>query len=124
LRVLIFPLGQCRKPPSDALGHEVARLLSTQGDARDRLTAGCYIPRDEKEAVGALEAALTSTLQCEPLQAELVLARKAGKLKALDELGQIAEAKELGLITAGQTAQLERDYALRRKVIMVDDFAP
>jgi acyl-CoA dehydrogenase len=71
-----------------------------------------------------LEAALTSTLQCEPLQAKLALSRIAGKLKVLDEVGQIAEAKELGLITNEQALQLERDYALRRKVIMVDDFAP
>jgi acyl-CoA dehydrogenase len=124
MRVLIFPLGQCRKPPSDELGHEVATLLSTQGEARDRLTAGSYIPSDENQAVGALEAALTSTLQCEPLQVELAKARKAGKIKALDEIGQLAEAKELGLINAEQEAQLKRDYALRRKVIMVDDFAP
>ncbi|KAF0204543.1 MAG: hypothetical protein FD173_1585 [Gallionellaceae bacterium] len=123
LRVLIFPLGQCRKPPSDELGHEVAAMLGKQGDARDRLTAGIYIPREEKEAVGALEASLISTLLCEPMQAELAQARKAGKLKALDEQGQIAEARGLGLINAEQAAQLERDYALRRKVIMVDDFA-
>jgi acyl-CoA dehydrogenase len=88
------------------------------------LTSGIYISRDEKDAVGALEAALSSTLLCEPLQAELAKARKAGKLKALDEPGQIAEARALGLIDAGQASQLERDYALRRKVIMVDDFAP
>ncbi len=124
LRALIFPLGQCRKPPSDALGHDVAAILGKQGKARDRLTAGAYIPSDENDAVGALEAALTSTLLCEPLQAELVQARKTGKLKALDEVGQIVEAKAIGLITAEQTEQLQRDYALRRKVIMVDDFAP
>ena len=51
-------------------------------------------------------------------------ARKAGKIKAHEELKQIAEARELGLIDAEQALQLERDYALRRKVIMVDDFAP
>jgi acyl-CoA dehydrogenase len=124
LRALIFPTGQCRKPPSDQVGHEIATLLSTQGSARDRLTTGIYIPSDENEAVGALEAALSSTLLCEPLQAELVQARKAGKLKSLDEAGQIAEAKAIGLITAEQVEQLQRDYALRRKVIMVDDFAP
>jgi acyl-CoA dehydrogenase len=124
LRALIFPLGQCRKPPSDALGHQVAVALAKQGGARDRLTAGMYLPQDENDAVGALEAALSSTLACEPLQAELAQARKAGKLKAMNELGQIAEARALDLITAEQAAQLERDYALRRKVIMVDDFAP
>jgi acyl-CoA dehydrogenase len=122
LRVAIFPLGQCRKPPSDQLGHQVASLLLKPGAARDRLTAGMYIPKDEKEAVGALEAALASTLACEPLQAGLEKARKEGKLKMHDELRQIAEARGLGLIDAEQALQLQRDYALRRKVIMVDDF--
>jgi acyl-CoA dehydrogenase len=124
LRVLIFPLGQNRKPPSDDLGHEVASILSKQGAARNRLTAGTYIPKNDNDAVGALEAALTSTLLCEPLQAELVQARKAGKLKSMDEPGQIAEAKLINLITEDQAVQLQRDYVLRRKVIMVDDFAP
>jgi len=124
LRAMIFPLGQCRKPPSDQIGHQIAALLLKPGAVRDRLTAGMYISCDESDAVGALEAALASTLACEPLQAELEKARKAGKLKAYEELKQIAEARELGIIDAEQALQLERDYALRRKVIMVDDFAP
>ena len=37
---------------------------------------------------------------------------------------RIAEARDKGIIDAKQVLQLERDYALRRKVIMVDDFAP
>jgi acyl-CoA dehydrogenase len=37
---------------------------------------------------------------------------------------RIAEARDQDLISPEQTLQLERDYALRRKVIMVDDFAP
>jgi len=124
MRVLIFPLGQCRRPPSDQLGHQVSTLLMKPGAARDRLTAGMYLPTDEADAIGALEASLTSTLLCEPLQAELEKARKGGKLKSLDELQLAAEARDKGLITPEQTLQLERDYALRRKVIMVDDFAP
>ena len=82
-----------------------------------------FISKDEKDAVGALESALASTLACEPLQAGLEKARKEGKLKMHDELQQIAEARELGIIDAEQALQLQRDYALRRKVIMVDDFA-
>jgi acyl-CoA dehydrogenase len=37
---------------------------------------------------------------------------------------RISEARDAGLITADEALLLERDYALRRKVIMVDDFAP
>jgi acyl-CoA dehydrogenase len=124
ISALVFPLGKNFSPPSDHLGHKVAALLMQPGAARDRLTSGIYIPEDEQDAVGALEAALASTLACEPLQATLQQARKEGKLKALDELLRIAEARDQGSISAEQALQLERDYALRRKVIMVDDFAP
>ncbi|MDO8465407.1 MAG: acyl-CoA dehydrogenase [Gallionella sp.] len=124
LGTLIFPLGLRLSPPSDHLGHEIAALLMQPGEARDRLTAGMYLPDDEQDAVGALEAALASTLACEPLQAELEKAHKAGVLKALEELPRIMEALDQGIITAEQMLQLQRDYALRRKVIMVDDFAP
>ncbi|HLP97383.1 MAG TPA: acyl-CoA dehydrogenase [Sideroxyarcus sp.] len=124
LRAMIFPLGQCRRPPDDHIGHQVAALLLKPGAVRDRLTDGMFIPSSEKEAVGALEASLASTLVCEPLQAELEKARKEGKLKAREEPLLIAEAREAGIIDAVQAKQLERDYALRRKVIMVDDFAP
>ncbi len=123
LRAMIFPLGQHRKPPTDHVGHQIASLLLKPGAARDRLTAGMFISKDEKDAIGALEAAFASTLACEPLQAEIGKARREGKLKAHDELQQIAEARELGIIDAEQALQLQRDYALRRKVIMVDDFA-
>src|SRR5450759_1848839 len=124
LRVLVFPLGRCLSPPSDHIGHQIATLLMQPGAERDRLTAGIYIPDDEQDAVGALEAALASTLTCEPLQIKLQEARKAGKLNDLEELLRIAEARDQGFISAEQALQLERDYALRRKVIMVDDFAP
>jgi acyl-CoA dehydrogenase len=123
LSALIFPLGKRLLPPTDKLGHQVATLLMQPGAVRDRLTAGIYVPDDEQQAVGALESALASTLACEPLQERLHAARKAGKLTGLDELARIAEARDAGLITAEQALQLERDYALRRKVIMVDDFS-
>ncbi|MFA5372198.1 MAG: acyl-CoA dehydrogenase, partial [Sideroxydans sp.] len=122
LRVIIFPLGQWCKPPSDGLGHRVAALMLQPGEARDRLTEGIFIKQDEEDAVGALEAALASTLLVEPLQAKLVQDAESGKLSAMEELPRIAEARDKNLITAEQALQLQRDYALRRKVIMVDDF--
>ncbi len=123
LSALIFPLGVRLSPPSDQLGHQVSALMMQPGAARDRLTDGIYLPRDEQDALGALEAALASTLQCEPLQAVLEQARKDGKLTMPDEFRRLTEARDKGVVTAGQATQLERDYALRRKVIMVDDFS-
>jgi hypothetical protein len=42
----------------------------------------------------------------------------------MNELMCIAEALHKGFINAEEARLLERDYALQRKVIMVDDFAP
>jgi acyl-CoA dehydrogenase len=123
LRALIFPVGRCRQPPSDKLSHQVAALTYQLGTTRDRLSAGMYLPSNEQDAVGALEAALISTYACEPLQEKLAKAVKSGRILAQGELAQIAQAKELGLFDAEQAMQLERDIQLRRKVIMVDDFA-
>ena len=122
LRRLIFPLGKCAVPPSDEIGHQVASLMLQPGEARDRLTRGMFIPKDENDAVGALEAALLSTLKCEPIQAVIGKARKEGKIHSRDEQEQVVEAGKLGIVTAEQVMMLERDYALRRKVIMVNDF--
>lgn len=124
LRRLVFPLGKCAMPPSDDIGHGVASVLMQPGAARDRLTTGMHIPKNEKEAIGALESALLSTFQCEPLQATIAKARKEGRINARDEMDQVAEAAKLGIINSEQMQLLERDYALRRKIIMVDDFSP
>lgn len=127
LRALIFPLGMRLAPPSDKLGHQIATLMMQPAETRERLTSGMYLPRDKDDAVGALELALHSTLECEPLQAKVEEARKASgpaRVRARDELGRIAEAREKGVLRPDEAALLERDYELRRKVIMVDDFAP
>jgi acyl-CoA dehydrogenase len=86
-----------------------------------------YVPKDESQAVGALEAALSSTLLCEPIQARVDIARRKGshvQVKGLDEISRIAEAFAAKIINAEEAEMLERDYALRRKVVMVDDFSP
>jgi acyl-CoA dehydrogenase len=122
LRRLVFPAGRCAKPPSDETGHQVAALMLTPSRARDKLTAGMFIPHDEHDPVGALEAALESTLQCEPILARVEAAQKAGELQALEETARIDEARDKGFISAEEAALLQRDYELRRRVIMVDEF--
>ncbi len=126
LRVMVFPLGRRRRPPSDQLGHQVVHLMLEPGPARDRLTAGMFISANHEDPVSLLEAALRSTLECEPLRAKMDEARRARKIKgkALEELLRIAEARESGVLSAEEGAMLERDLALQRKVVMVDDFAP
>ena len=64
----IFPWGHPYVVPSDALGHQVAKLLIQPSAARDRLTAECYLPLTESEPVGAIELALAATLEAEAIE--------------------------------------------------------
>ena len=118
----IFPLGRPYTVPSDRLGHDVARLLIEPSATRDRLTDGMYVPRDENDAVGAVELALEATLAAEPLEGKIRAAQKAGKLSGADPAKLARHAFEAGAITAEELALLERRAALRDKVIRVDDF--
>jgi acyl-CoA dehydrogenase len=127
LRALIFPAGRRARPPSDLLGHQVTALLMQPGESRDRLTAGMYLPQGSDDPIGALELALYSTLECEPLQARVEAARKvrgSSRVRGMTELERIADAQDKGILQQEEALLLERDYELRRKVVMVDDFAP
>jgi len=119
---LLFPFGREFKPPRDELGRQVVRTLLEPGSARARLTAGVFVPQNENEPVGALEAALRAVIAAEPVEAKLRAAVKSGAIS-----GKFAEEIETHALASGVISQAEADLlgsarALRRKVIMVDDF--
>lgn len=121
LRFIVFPRGMRCLPPADSLSHEVARLILTPGEVRDRLTAGIYLPEQDNEPLALLKKALACTIDCEPVEARL---RQAVKDKAITahEHEQINQALAQGIITSKEAASLEQMKTLRRRVIMVDDF--
>ncbi len=123
MRLIIFPLGKRCQPPSDALSHEVARLILLPGETRDRLTAGIYLPTDENEPLAQLKQALTCAIDCAPIEAKLRQAIKEKTLIAHED-EQISQALTQGILTADEAALLEKMKILRRRVIMVDDFPP
>jgi acyl-CoA dehydrogenase len=122
LRWTLFPLGMPYRPPLDSRNHECAKIALAPGEARDRLTAGMFYPKNEADVTGALEAAFLATLECEPVDEKIRKAVKKGKIAPRPgaELGQIA--KEAGLITADEYNQWTRKESLRKRVIKVDDF--
>ncbi len=121
MRHAIFTWGAECKPPRDGLGQQVVRTLMEPGPARDRLTAGVFIPKNEDEAVGALEAALVAVIAAEKVEAKIRAAVKAGALPGKGS-ASAAQAQAAGVISAGEVAIIERAQMLRRRVIMVDDF--
>jgi acyl-CoA dehydrogenase len=126
---VVFPLGRPYEVPSDALGHEVARILIAPSDARDRLTAGMYLPTDVDAPLALIERALCATIAAEPIEAKLKAAGRSGTLDArlapgedVDALAQRAVAA--GVITAEEGDALVTSRELTARVIRVDDFPP
>ncbi len=118
LRQMIFPFGRPYVVPSDKAGHEVAKLMIEPSAARDRLSAGMYLPDSEEDAVGVIEWALKATIAAESIEAKIRAAEKSGKIAGKD----VTQAHRAGIITAEELALLERRAILRDKVIRVDDF--
>ena len=123
LRVLLFPLGLPTAPPTDAEDHAAADILLGPSDARERLTAGVYLPADPRERSRQLEDALTAALAIEPIEAKLAALRRAGEIHARGLAGQATEALVLGRIDADVAASV-RDFLVRaEEIVQVDDFA-
>jgi acyl-CoA dehydrogenase len=126
LRAIIFPfafpLGREFSPPRDRLGSQVVGLLLAPGTARSRLTAGVFIPRNPEEPVAVLEAALRAVIAAEPIGAKIRQARARGEIASPFADQMVEEAIAKGVITQAEKEAMEQAKALRRQVIMVDDF--
>ena len=126
LRGLIFPYifsyGREFRPPRDELGRQVVDLLLAPNPARERLTAGVYLSKDESDPIGSLEAALRAVIAAEAVEGKIRAAQKTGTItgRLADELAGQALTK--GVISAAEAQTLEHAKQLRRKAIMVDDF--
>jgi acyl-CoA dehydrogenase len=122
LRFAIFPLGTPFRPPLDARNHECAKLVLEPGAARERLTAGVYISRNEQEPSGQLEAAFLAAVACEPIDKKLREAVRGGKLAIHPGTDTATTAHDLGIINSDELQRWHRKEALRKGVIKVDDF--
>jgi len=121
LRGVIFPLGRRFRTPNDKLGREVARLLLTPGEARDRLTDALYISRDPDDVTGCLEVAMELSVAADSIAKTL---NENGFRKPYD---QDYPDWVAGLVKSGDLSDTDGKVLLdsavaTRKVIMVDDF--
>ena len=121
----IFPWGHPYVVPSDEVGHQVAKLLIAPSATRERLTAECFIDRQEQDPVGAIELALLATLDAEAIEAKIRNAERDGYFGANPKANvrDIALAAwEAGVITAAEYDVMKRRNHLRDIVVRVDDF--
>ncbi|GAA6172780.1 acyl-CoA dehydrogenase FadE [Colwellia sp. KU-HH00111] len=121
LRLIIFPLGTWLTKPSDTLDHQVATLLQTPSDTRDRLGKWQYLVRDGKNVFGILEQTLEDIIACEPVFSKVCIAIDKNlpfyDLDKAAELGLAANA-----ISEKEAQLLIKAEQGRKAVISVDDF--
>jgi acyl-CoA dehydrogenase len=122
LRPLLFPWGPRRRPPSDALGSEVARALLEDHEGRLRLTGDIFVPLPGEAGLGRLEAALGKAVDALHVEARLRDAVRSGRIDrapghTLAELGLAA-----GVVTPEDLERLRLGDAAREEAIQVDAF--
>jgi len=121
IRAWSLPLGRCLRPPSDALGREVAALLTEASESRERLVAGIYRNDDPNDPTGILHHAAALAMRTEPIEKRLHQSGEnwspaepyetwIGRLQAADTLS----AEEAGLLLEAREAV--------EKAIAVDAF--
>ena len=121
---MVFPWGTPFRPSADLHNHGCAALVLEPGEARERLTAGMYLPPQEarSDATALLEAAFHATIACEPIEKKLRDAVKRGVIVPRAGLDTAALARDQGAISADEYARWQDKEALRKAVIQVDDF--
>jgi acyl-CoA dehydrogenase len=124
LRVFIFPRGRTYSAPSDEIAHKVVELMTTTGEARERLSQQAYTTLESGNPIGLLQEALELSEKVAPLEKRLRQAQKEGLIKA-EYLGdQIGEAGHAGVITKGEAETLQSYHEKVRELLSVDDFSP
>jgi acyl-CoA dehydrogenase len=124
LRCVIFPRGRTYSAPSDDLGKKIVDLITTPGEARDRLCEQAYTTLEPGNPLGLLQEALELSEKLLPLEKKLKQARKESLISS-EYLGhQIIEAAKAGVISNKEADEL-RDYHDKvSHLLSVDDFSP
>ena len=122
LQLITFPLGRSYAPPSDQLGHRLARLMLEASPARERLTGGIFLRKHEDDPTGRLEVALELVAAADAVEAKVRGAMKSGAVDGLNADARLQSALGAGVITAQEAETWRRFNAVRRACIMVDDF--
>lgn len=118
------PVGQS---PSDRLGSQIAQQIQKPGLARDRLTAGIYLPTHLDEALGRLEQAFVLCTQAESATKTLKTAVRQGQVAARSSDSPVSDqflnaAVEAEIISAIDAQFIHVAETARQAAIQVDTF--
>ncbi|MBE9139969.1 acyl-CoA dehydrogenase, partial [Nodosilinea sp. LEGE 07088] len=118
----LLRLNPISQSPTDELGHEVAARLQTPGAARDRLTAGIYLPTDSEQSLGRLERAFDLLHTAQPVLQKIKQASRAGQLPQGRPETLLDLAAEQGVLSEAETTLVRAAELARNDAIQVDAF--
>ncbi|MGD9387221.1 MAG: acyl-CoA dehydrogenase, partial [Gammaproteobacteria bacterium] len=117
LRPFVLPLGRRCRPASDRLGHEVAKLLLSPSETRDRLTAGMFFELNEDDPLGLMELAMEKVIALEPIERKLGTVVNTSNVESV-----LAKGLADGVINALEAETVREALAITAEAIAVDDF--
>jgi acyl-CoA dehydrogenase len=119
---LVFPVGRYDFAPTDAQGHDAAKLLLEPSPSRDRLTRGIFIPKDPTDGAGRIEDALAKVIAAEPLERKLYQLVDDNPVLHGDFAAQVELALKQKILSASEADIVRAAHAARREAVAVDSF--
>lgn len=122
LKIAVFPLGLRIKPPSDALGHQVAELMIEPSSVRSRISQYVYAKEGNDNPIAAMGEAFRQSIAVEPLLKTINKAERKKKIFGKTFLEKVLSAVDMEVISKEEGDQLLEAHEWRMKVVDVDDF--
>lgn len=122
-RVIIFPLGNHFKLPSDALSKDIVAAVKEPNETRQQLTHLCPVFENESLGLNEVESAFMLMNELNDVDKKLNQAKKSGQVsKSLPIFEQISQAIEQKILTSTEGEQMMLALKKCRLAIDVDDF--
>lgn len=124
LRFFVFPRGRTYSAPSDDIGAKIVALITTPGEARERLSQQAYTTLEPGNPLGLLQEALELATEMAPLERRLRQAQKEGLIRSAYLAEQLEEAERSEVISKKEASELRNYHNKVAAMLAVDDFAP
>lgn len=125
LLISCFPYGSKHHKPNDKQMHAVIKSISDNSqEIRNLISDGIYIPKPNKQGLGAIEDAYQKVLLAADIREKIKAALKKGMLSKDTVINMATKAKEEKLITADEFKKIQTAEKAKLDVIQVNDFTP
>ena len=124
IRLIAFPLGRIFNKPSDKqLDNIVESALDPETGLYEHLTTSLFVPAEDVDGLGKLDATYKKTLEAAPARAKLSKLMRAGKVKRDIAENMAKEALTENLLSKEEADLIAELEAMRDDIVQVDAFS-